>query len=72
MRVGTKRLFRCPHCNELHRFDVSNSGSDPSLPTHRVEEENRVGGRKWWWFIGIILVLIVIGVIVRFILAGSL
>jgi hypothetical protein len=71
MRIGKKRLFKCPHCNELHRFDTSKAGSDPSLPTHRVEAENRVGGKKWWGFIGIIIMLMVIGFIVRFIITGS-
>ena len=71
MQVGTKRLFKCPNCKELHRFDISNSGSDPSLPTHRVEEERRVGGRKWWWFVGIIIVLAIIGFIIHYLITGS-
>ena len=69
MRIGRKRLFKCPQCGELHRFDVSHSGYDPKLPTHGVNAETRVGGRKWWLFIGIIGLLIVIGFMVHFILS---
>lgn len=47
IRLGTKRIFRCPKCRELHKFSITNFGSDPTLPTHGDNAETGIGTKIW-------------------------
>ncbi|MGA2385614.1 MAG: hypothetical protein ABSG33_03675 [Candidatus Bathyarchaeia archaeon] len=45
IRLGTQRILKCPQCRDLHRFNVTHIGTDPSLPTHGDNSETGIGGR---------------------------
>jgi hypothetical protein len=47
LRVGTQRIFKCPNCKELHKFNVTHFGTDPMLPTHGDNSETGIGGGVW-------------------------
>lgn len=47
IRLGNKRIFRCPKCRELHKFPLTDHGSDPSLPTQGDTAEVGIGARIW-------------------------
>ncbi len=66
IRLGTQRIFKCPHCKELHRFSITHFGTDPSLPTYGDNAETGIGGRIWALMLGPMIVLIVIGFVLRF------
>jgi hypothetical protein len=68
IRLGTQRLFKCPHCREIHRFNVTHFGTDPSLPTYGDNAETGIGGRTWALMLGPMIALIVIGFLLRFII----
>jgi hypothetical protein len=68
IRLGTQRLFRCPHCKELHRFSITHFGSDPSLPTYGDNAETGIGGGTWALMLGPMIALIIIGFLLRFII----
>jgi hypothetical protein len=65
IRLGTQRLFRCPHCKELHRFSITHFGTDPSLPTYGDNAETGIGVRIWVLMLGPPIALIVIGFLLR-------
>jgi len=66
IRLGTQRIFRCPHCKDLHRFDVTHFGTDPSLPTYGDNADTGIGGGTWALLLGPAIALIVIGFLLRF------
>ena len=41
------RIFKCPHCREVHKFSVIHFGSDPNLPTHGDNAETGIGKKIW-------------------------
>jgi len=47
IRLGPKRIFRCPHCRELHKFSVMHFGTDSGLPTHGDNAETGIGKIIW-------------------------
>ena len=47
LRLGPKRIFKCPKCRELHKFRVMDFGSDPNLPTHGDNAETGIGKKIW-------------------------
>lgn len=47
IRLGNKRIFRCPNCKELHKFRITDFGSDPNLPSHGDNAETGIGARIW-------------------------
>jgi hypothetical protein len=59
--LGTQRIFKCPNCKELQKFNVTHFGTDPSLPTHGDNAETGIGGRIWALLLGPLLALIIIG-----------
>jgi hypothetical protein len=66
LRLGTQRLFRCPHCKELHRFSITHFGTDSSLPTYGDNAETGIGGRTWALMLGPMIALIIVGFLLRF------
>jgi hypothetical protein len=68
IRLGKQRLFKCPHCKELHRFSITHFGTDPSLPTYGDNAETGIGGGTWALLLGPMIALIVIGFLLRFII----
>lgn len=62
IRLGSSRIFKCPNCKDLHKFDVVNFGKDPSLPTHGDNAETSMGGKVLVLLIAPLLVLTVIGI----------
>ena len=67
IRLGTQRIFKCPHCKELHKFNVTRFGTDSSLPTHGDNAETGIGGRIWALLLGPLLALTLIGYLLLFI-----
>jgi len=61
LRLGPKRIFRCPKCRELHKFSVMRFGSDPSLPTHGDNAETGIGKRVCALMLVPTLVLMMLG-----------
>jgi len=47
IRLGNKRIFRCPNCKTLQKFDLSNKGLDKSLKTYGDSSELGIGARVW-------------------------
>jgi len=47
IRLGTRRIFKCPNCKELHKFPVMRFGSDQALPTHGDNAETGIGKKVW-------------------------
>jgi hypothetical protein len=66
IRLGTQRIFKCPRCKELHRFSITQFGTNPSLPTYGDNAETGIGGGTWALMLGPMIVLIVIGFLLRF------
>jgi hypothetical protein len=67
IRLGTQRLFKCPNCREIHRFNITQFGTDSSLPTYGDNKETGIGIRIWALLLGPLLVFIIIGFVLRFI-----
>jgi len=67
IRLGTQRIFKCPQCKDLHAFNVTHFGMDPSLPTHGDNSETGVGGRVLALLFGPLIALIVIPYILLFV-----
>ena len=63
IRLGTKRIFRCPKCRELEAFKIADFGSDPYLPTHGDTAETGIGIRVWVLMVVPTLSLIFFGVL---------
>lgn len=63
IRLGSERIFKCPHCKEPHKFSINHFSSDPSLPTHGDNSETAVGVK---WMIIPLFVLIALGNILIF------
>ena len=63
IRLGPVRIFKCPHCKELHNFRISHFGSDPSLPTHGDNSETSIGGKVWGLLLGPLIVLVTVGIL---------
>ena len=63
IRLGTRRIFKCPNCKELAEFDLNHSGADPSLPTHGDSAETSVGAKRLALIIGPLIVLTAVGII---------
>jgi len=66
IRLGTKRIFTCPHCRELHNFAVTHFGTDPSLPTHGDNAETGIGAKIWASMLVPLVTLIVVGFLLLF------
>ena len=66
IRLGTQRIFRCPHCRELHNFTVTHFGKDPSLPTHGDNAETGVGAKIWALMLGPLLAFVLVGFLLLF------
>lgn len=66
IRLGTQRIFRCPHCKEIHRFKITDFGVDSSLPTYGDNAETGVGLRIWVAMLGPTFVLLAIGFLLQF------
>jgi hypothetical protein len=64
--LGTKRIFKCPNCKELHNFTISRLGKDPALPTHGDNAETGIGVKIWALLLGPLLALILIGFFLLF------
>ena len=47
IRLGNKRIFRCPKCKTLQKFDLSNKGPDDSLKTYGDSSELWIGAMIW-------------------------
>ncbi len=61
LRIGTQRIFKCPNCKELHKFNVTHFGTDPMLPTHGDNSETGIGGRMWALLLAPLAALIILG-----------
>src|SRR5208282_1154866 len=66
IRLGTQRIFKCPQCKELHNFNVTYFGKDPSLPTHGDNAETGVGAKIWVLMLGPLLAFVLIGLLLLF------
>jgi hypothetical protein len=66
IRLGTQRIFRCPHCRELHNFTVTHFGKDPLLPTHGDNAETGVGAKIWALMLGPLLAFVLVGFLLLF------
>ena len=66
IRLGTQRIFKCPQCKELHKFNVTHFGTDPSLPTHGDNAETGIGAKLWALMLGPLLVFVVLGFLLLF------
>ena len=63
IRLGTQRIFRCPSCRELHSFNITHFGMDPSLPTNGDNAETSIGAKNIALMIGPLIVLVTIGIL---------
>ena len=66
IRLGNQRIFKCPHCKELHSFKITHFGTDPSLPTHGDNAETGIGVKVWVLLLGPLLAFVVIGFLLLF------
>lgn len=66
IRLGTQRIFKCPHCKELHKFNVNHFGTDPSLPTHGDNAETGIGAKVWALLLGPLLAFVISGFLLLF------
>ena len=71
IRLGPKRIFKCPHCKELHKFSVMHFGSDPTLPTHGDNAETGIGKRIWALMLIPSLALVLVGAFLPVFMAQS-
>jgi hypothetical protein len=62
IRLGSSRIFKCPNCKDLHKFNVVHFGKDPSLPTHGDNAETSMGSKILVLLIAPLLVLTVVGI----------
>jgi hypothetical protein len=67
IRLGTLRIFKCPRCKDLHKFNITHFGKDPSLPTHGDNDETGIGVKVWALLLGPLLALIIIPYIIQFV-----
>jgi len=72
IRLGPKRMFRCPKCRELHKFSVMHFGSDPNLPTHGDNAETGIGKKIWALLLVPSLALLLFGAFLPVFVAQSL
>ena len=72
IRLGPKRIFKCPKCRELHKFPVMHFGSDPNLPTHGDNAETGIGRRIWALLLAPTLALCMFGAFLPVFVAQSL
>ena len=63
IRLGTQRIFRCPSCKELHSFNITHFGMDPSLPTHGDNAETSIGAKNIALILGPLIVLVTVGIL---------
>jgi hypothetical protein len=68
LRLGPQRVFKCPNCKHLHRFNVTHFGIDPSLPTHGDNSETGIGAKVWGLLLGPTIVIIAVGTLLQIIL----
>lgn len=47
IRLGHKRIFRCPNCKTLQKFDLTNKVHDNSLKTYGDSSEAGMGAKIW-------------------------
>ena len=47
IRLGNKRIFRCPKCKTLQKFDLTDKGPDKSLKTYGDSSELGIGVKIW-------------------------
>ncbi len=47
IRLVNKRIFRCPKCKTLQKFDLTNKGPDKSLKTYGDSSELGIGTKIW-------------------------
>jgi hypothetical protein len=47
IRLGTKRIFRCPNCKILQKFDLRKKGPNKSLKTYGDSSELGIGSKIW-------------------------
>jgi len=47
IRLGNKRIFRCPKCKTLQKFDLTTKGPNPSLKTYGDSSELGIGVSIW-------------------------
>jgi hypothetical protein len=47
IRLGTKRIFRCPKCRTLQKFDLTKKGQDDSLKTYGDDSTLGIGVKLW-------------------------
>ena len=63
IRLGPARIFKCPNCKELHKFNINHFGTDPALPTHGDNAETSIGGRNIALAAGPLIVLVALGIL---------
>ena len=63
IRLGPARIFKCPNCKELHKFNINHFGTDPSLPTHGDNAETSIGGKSIALAAGPLIVLVALGIL---------
>ena len=47
IRLGTKRIFRCPKCKTLQKFYLMDKGPNKSLKTYGDSSELGIGAKMW-------------------------
>ncbi len=47
LRVGGKRIFHCPKCKTLQKFDLFKKGPDDTLKVYKDSAEIGVGVKIW-------------------------
>ncbi len=63
IRLGSARIFKCPNCKELHKFNITYFGTDPSLPTHGDNAETSIGRKNIALAAGPPIVLVALGIL---------
>ena len=71
IRLGKKRIFRCPKCKTLQKFDLKTKGPDKKLKTYGDSAELGVGSRIFAVMLAPTLILVVFGVISTFLFNGA-
>jgi len=66
IRLGPKRLFKCPNCKDIHTFTIDHFGTDPSLPTFGDNSQTGIGGRTWAMLLGPVVALVALGYLLEF------
>ena len=63
IRLGPARIFKCPNCKDLHKFNISHLGTDSTLPTHGDNIDTSIGGKTIGLAIGPLIALLIMGIL---------